>query len=510
MSAEPPNQSRVTLYLKGISSAYVLLTVNICYSFVSIPFVLHFLGKETFGLWSLTVQIGAVLQLADAGMGGALVRILIDYKDEKKSPAYRQTLYSVWLSLVVIGILLSLFLWIANAQIIQILNVKPSDQVDYSFFLLIFCLVFSFGFCLRPINLVLSAHQRNDLVNWTSAIGLFTGFVVLIACLLLNLGLWSLLYSQISVMMASSTINFLQARKLNYLPVPNLGDFFVWHRLIEVGHYGWQRLLAIIGGTMLSTAPTFLITRYLGLESTATWTIGTRVLQLMEQITVRLPELAFPGFVEMRVRGEILLLKQRFLEIFVISLSCASAFSGILLSSNQIFVQLWTNSKILWAHNLDFALALFLPVLIARKTLWYPASIAKNLGLTKYILIVEAALFVLIIMLFSSHYLSLSVVAWALFTSSALVSLPCFFYRAAVILEMPVQDLAKSAFNVFLRIFAPVIIISYILASVDIANTWINFLIKTTVVSLLIFALLLTFGNFINPILKILLKIKSQ
>lgn len=507
MNSATHKQSRVTLYLKGIGSAYVLLVVNICYSFISIPIVLYYLGKETFGLWSLTVQIGALLQLADAGMGGALVRILIDYKDDKKSSAYRQTLYSVWLALIALGIILFGLVWIGKSKFIILLNITQNSYIDYPYFLLIYCLVFSSGFALRPINLVLAAHQRNDIVNWTSALGLVAGFAVLISCLHLKLGLWSLLYSQIAVIVLSSSVNFIQARRLHYLPVPSLSDFFVWKRLLEVAQYGWQRLIAIAGSTMLSSAPTFLITRYLGLESTAIWTIGTRFQHLMVQITARLPELAFPSLVEMHVRGEGKLLKRRFLEILTITGGCACAFSGVLVACNKDFLALWTSSEVSWDTHLNILVSLYLPIIIFQKIFWYPASISKNLGYAKFASLIEVFFLYLLVIYFSKTSISLEVIAVAIIASGLLTSLPIFVIRSSQALDMQLKDLAHKTLMIFIKLGIPILILGYFIDILIPSTNWLFFIIKSLAIGSAVLVLTITLDDFRRPIVQVIGKI---
>lgn len=503
-------ESRLKLYLKSISSAYFLLFVNIIYSFISIPIVLHFLGKQTFGLWALTMQIGAVLQLADAGIGGALARILIDYKDDKKSPAYRQTLYSVWLVIVLIGISLFILAWVGTEPIIKLLGIDLLEHPEYPVFLLVYCLVFSFGFTLRPINLVLSAHQRNDLVNWTSTLGLVTGFIVLITCLNLKMGLWSLLYSQSSVMALSASINFFQARRLHYIPLPRIHDFFNWARLGEVASYGWQRLLAIIGGTLLTSAPTFLITRYLGLEATATWAIGTRVQQLMMQVTARLPELAFPSLVEMHVRGESDLLKRRFMEVLTITGGLGCALSGILLVCNHDFIQLWTSSNMSWGVEINIAISLFLPVIVFQKTLWYPASIAKNLGISRYVLLLEALLFFLIVSSYPRENLSLSVIAWSLFSSCILMSLPAFTWRTSTILNFSFGKIISQLLKIVLTVLAPVLIFAYLITLSNLPTSWLYLAGKSAAMMIIGTLCLLLLPEIRKTLVMVLQKLKLK
>ena len=69
-------------YLGTLVSGYVLMASQIALSLATVPLALSYLGKETFGIWSLAAQVAIWLQLLDAGMNGALARHLIDYRTD--------------------------------------------------------------------------------------------------------------------------------------------------------------------------------------------------------------------------------------------------------------------------------------------------------------------------------------------------------------------------------------------------------------------------------------------
>jgi O-antigen/teichoic acid export membrane protein len=503
-------KNRLHLYLKGIGSAYFLLAVNIVYSFVSIPILVYYLGKETFGLWALTFQIGAVVQLADLGLSGALVRILIDYKDNKESPEYKQALFSVWAALALIAAIILIIFYFSVYHVISLLSLDIENQQDYPRILLTYLIVFALGFSFKPIGLTLAAHQRSDLLNWTSSLGLVLSFIVLLACLHAEFGLWSLVYSQSAVTLLSVSINFYQARRCGFIPNPKLEDFFHWERLREVAAYGWQRLVAIGGATMLTSAPTFLITRFLGLEATAMWAIGTRVQQLLLQITAKLPELAFPSLVEMHVRGETELLKRRFLEVLTITGGSACALAGILMACNSQFVGLWTHQNLSWDLNMDVAIALFLPVIIYQKIFWYPASIAKNLGAARYVSLIEALILSAIIIFTPNETLSLFSVAIAMIVAGVTTSLPLFIWRTSKILEIQFSQILNYILLIIIRIGVPTCFFAYVIARFSFSQGWTDLIFKGIFVATIGLISSLSVKGFRKPIFEIINKFISR
>lgn len=498
------------LYLRGVSSAYFLLLVNIAYSFTSIPIIIHFLGSEVFGLWAIALQIGVVLQLADLGLCGALVRILINHKDDKVSPGYQRALFSVWTTLCVIAVVVISVVSVLIPHLVSILEINLAIQPDFAEFLLFYLVVFSLKFVLNPISLALASHQRADLTNWTSSFGFLVALIALVFFLNGGSGLWSLVYAQLIVVLVTHAINFWQAVHLGFIPSPKLGDLFHLKSLLEIASYGWQRLLAILGTTLLSSAPTFLITRYLGLEATAAWTVGTRVQRIFVQLMSKLPELAFPSLVEMQVRGEKDLMKQRFLEVLRVTSAGSCVLAGLLLACNREFVVLWAGRGLSWGFETDIAIALLFLVMISQKIFWYPASIAKDLGITKYSFLLEAGLFSLIVVLTPRNCLSLFFFASIMASTGMLVSLPILIWRTAQILKMSFLETIKQGFTVVLRGGIPILIISFLLTKVIASEGWIHLIIDVVLISMMGFLAVISVSSVRGPVVEILNRVSAK
>jgi hypothetical protein len=77
--------SRIKKFTQSLLSGYLTLAAQALYTFASIPLALHYLSKAEFGLWGLTLEVGAYIALIDAGMGGSVSRVLIDHKDNPAS-----------------------------------------------------------------------------------------------------------------------------------------------------------------------------------------------------------------------------------------------------------------------------------------------------------------------------------------------------------------------------------------------------------------------------------------
>jgi O-antigen/teichoic acid export membrane protein len=60
--------------ITGTATKYLLLLVNVAIGIVLMPFTIHHLGTEEYGLWMLAASLTYYFQLLDLGYGTGLVR----------------------------------------------------------------------------------------------------------------------------------------------------------------------------------------------------------------------------------------------------------------------------------------------------------------------------------------------------------------------------------------------------------------------------------------------------
>lgn len=473
---------RLRLYARSLGSAYGLLAVNTVYSLASIPLAIHYLGKSVFGLWALTLQIGVVLRLADAGFGGALVRILIDHKDDRDGIGYRQTLYTTWAALLVLGLTAGGLVFSCREWITSLLAIPEKFDAFYPKFLGAYLVVFFSSFGTKPIALVLGAHQRNDLVNGASAAGLLVGFGVLFFGLRAGWGLWTLLWVQLTGAILCSIFNFFQSLRLGLLPGFRLTDCLSTASLRDVAGYGCQRIVATFGYTVLLATPTFLITRFLGLDATAAWTVGTRMQQLGSLVASKITETAYSPLAEMYVRGETKVLRKRYYDTLVVAASLAIVIGGGLAACNRDFIALWTGGKVEWSSTLDLTLGMLLFVMIVQKAFWLPVSISKNLGLSRYMTLFEGLVAGCVVLLWPKDSLGLLTVVIALLVAGVSTTLPVYVLRSATVLHLRQSELYQMLVRLTARFILPVMLAGFLLSICFHADSWPMLVVKAVII----------------------------
>src|SRR5208283_3343273 len=168
--------SRFRRAIHGVASSYVLLAATALYSLASIPVALYYLDKDRFGLWALMGSLVGYLSLIDAGMSGAAARLVIDHKDDRDGGHYGSLIKTGWLVFLVQGaIILAAGLVFANS-FARLLAIPTELQSEFIRLVYLQCGAVALSFATRIFGLILSAHQRMDLVNYTGTLSLVVNF----------------------------------------------------------------------------------------------------------------------------------------------------------------------------------------------------------------------------------------------------------------------------------------------------------------------------------------------
>ena len=77
-----------------------------------------------------------------------------------------------------------------------------------------------------------------------------------------------------------------------------------WRRFRELFDFGRDVFLTALGFQMLNASQTLILTRILGVELAATWSVCTRTFTFVTQLIYRIFQYSAPALAEMIVRGE--------------------------------------------------------------------------------------------------------------------------------------------------------------------------------------------------------------
>lgn len=375
-------------------SGYVVLGANLLYTMASVPLALHYLGKEEFGLWALIMQLAGYFAVIDFGMSGAVARILADHKDDKNQSRYGEVLKTGALVFTVQGLLIATLGVLASWILPDIMAIPQNLKGIFETLLAAQCVLLGLSFCVKILASPLWCHQRSDIVNALNVAVFAITFVVLWLGFHFGLRLYSMLLSNAAGIACTALVSGLTCFRLGFFPKKGCWGQVTSQTFREVFGYAKNLFLIIIGTQLLTASQVVIVTRTLGLDAAAVWSIATKAFTLAQQMIYRICDYSIPALVEMFVRKEIPRLKERFQHVLILSGSLGVVVAATVAVCNGSFLALWTGGRIAWSWENDVLMALVLVLTTVIRCHNSLLDVTKDLHVLKYVSVGEGVFFI--------------------------------------------------------------------------------------------------------------------
>jgi O-antigen/teichoic acid export membrane protein len=181
-----------------------------------------------------------------------------------------------------------------------------AQELARTFFWLMFgqVLLTAATFATRMFNQLLYAWQRIDVSNYCGISQLAVGFAVLWLGFHWVGAVFSLLAGAVASWIWGAGFSLIACCRLGLLPKAGEWGRPSRERFRELFNYGAEVFLITIGTQLIISSQTVLVSRQLGLEAAALWSVMTKAFTLVSQIVWKIVSNAMPAFAEMHVRGE--------------------------------------------------------------------------------------------------------------------------------------------------------------------------------------------------------------
>ena len=386
--------SRLKNFSRNLAASYLQLGVNVVYSLVSIPLILHWLPKAEFGLWALLVQMLGYLGLIDLGMTSAVGRLLVDHKDQRDAGTYGSLVKtSGMVSLVQGGIILAI-ITLGSPLLATMMKIPAEYQQTFITLMRMQGVFAAWTFCQRPLGLMLYAHQRMDIVSYNEMLNLAVSLGLLVFFLARGCGIFSFVYTNAFTALIGPCYLLWNCRRLELLPHAGRWGKVSWKIFKEVFAYGKDVFLMNLGAQLITASQTIIVSRTMGLEIAAIWSVGTKMFNLVVALMCRPYGAAIPGLYEIFVRNEMERLRNRFKEMVVLTASLGVFFAVSFALCNSLFVQVWTGGRIAWSPLNDVLLAVWLFMSSLQTTHCCFVNVTKKFGSMRYMYFLEGCCFI--------------------------------------------------------------------------------------------------------------------
>ncbi len=241
----------------GAILSYTNITVNIILGLIYTPWMIHCIGRENYGLYTLATSVIALF-VFDFGLSAAVTRFVAKYIAEGNKGKANNVIGLVYrlyflLDAVLLALLVGIYFFIP--QIYQELTPDEVEQFKVVYAIAASYSVVAFPFI--PIGGIITAHEKFiqlrlcDLAHKLIKVGLMTG------CLVLGYGLYALVIVNAVAGFATILLKLYVIHR--YIPQkPNLSYSNKYEFRQIICYSGWTTIIAIAGRLILKLAPSIL------------------------------------------------------------------------------------------------------------------------------------------------------------------------------------------------------------------------------------------------------------
>ncbi len=386
--------TRSKRFTHSLVTGYGAIAVNIVFSLVSIPLALNYLSKEEFGLWALAVQINGYLGLIDIGMTAAVGRYLADHKDDVNGDAYA-THFATGNCVFIVQGLLVLAIGMAFSSFAPVLlSISPGLAGEFTFLLRILCVISGLSVVGRCLSAPLWGFQRMDVINLVGTLGLILQFGLIWLGFHLGYGVRSFVLAGAFPTLIALAIYGIVCYRKGYYPSWDKWFSARWPIFKELFAFGRDGMLLTIGSQLVNATQITIISRTLGLNAAASFTIAIKLYSMSIQLFHKVVESAAPGLAEMFVRGQSTQFVRRYWDMIFLTLATSSVGAVAIAAGNSAFISLWTSGKVTWSVQGDIILGLMVLTTSLSRSFMAVFGITKNLKPVRIIYFIEGIVFV--------------------------------------------------------------------------------------------------------------------
>lgn len=399
--------NRTRRFFQSAGAAYLSTIANLAYTAISIPLALHYLPKQEFALWALVLQIGGYLMLLDLGMSSSVSRFLANHKDSIHAGEYGSVLRTgTWVfSAQALGI--AIFTFFCAGLLPRWLEIPTPLEGEFKFLLLGLGMILSAGLALRSRGVPLWAHQRTDITHFSATANLLTALGVMAWGLSHGWGVYSFLAGSLAGSLWTWFLPWYACHRLKLFPSPGSAGSFDWALFVQIFRLGRDVLLMQLGGLLCSGSQIILVTKLLGLESAAIFSVATKTLAMGQQVLGRIVESSAPGLTELYVQGNRAIFTERFYQIVKATLALTILAATTLMLGNRSFVSFWTQGRIQWSVSGDILVGILLVSSVVTRCLQGAFGVSGDLSRIRFLPLMEGGAFILFCF-WGRNHLSLS------------------------------------------------------------------------------------------------------
>lgn len=356
----------------GAILSYIAIIINTLIQLIYTPFLVHFLGKNEYGLYSLVASIIGYLTIFDLGFGNAIIVFGSKYKAENKIEEEKKLLGMFNIVFRVIGVVMALagiiLLLFSNLMFSNTMTSIELSKMKIMLLILSFNLMITFAF--NIYNSIIVLNERFSFQKIVSIICSLLRPLLMIPLLFLG-------FKSIALCLVITVINILNIVMNVYYSKVKLNVSVKYSGFdkkifkVIIGYSLWIFICTIVDKVNWSV-DNFILGASVGTSAVAIYSIAATINQLFINLSTALSSVFLPKISKLVAKNaDDQVLTDEFIKVgrmqyYIIFLMC----SGLILFG-KVFINLWAGHE--YRESYYVALLLIIPVCI---------PLIQNLGLS--------------------------------------------------------------------------------------------------------------------------------
>jgi O-antigen/teichoic acid export membrane protein len=370
---------------RNVATRYLSVAGEMVTGLITLPFNLHHLGADAYGLWMLTAGVTIHFSILDLGYGGAMVKFIAQYRAWRDTTALNEIASTLFFLFAAFGVFAYLVAVGLAFNLDHVFRLDPAQAEIGKWILLIIGVNVALNFPFSVYGGVTSGFQRYDINNMVAIVSNVVVAAVNIAVVLMGYGLIPLVAATTSVRIATLFVY----RRSAFTVYPSLAirpALFRRSRLREVTGFSIYSSVIDWANKLNYELDEVVIGVFLGAAPVAAWAVADRIISGTQRLTNQGNAVLFPVVVDADATQQIGRLQKVLIEGTRLSLASVLPIAVVLIVMAYPLVNAWVGAKMIVAAPVIQILAVAVALRVGNAT---STTLLKGAGQVRRVAIVN-------------------------------------------------------------------------------------------------------------------------
>lgn len=336
----PQEDRPLRTIFRNVATRYLSVGAEMAIGLITLPFNLHHLGTEAYGLWMLTAGVTIHFSILDLGYGGAMVKFIAQYRAHKDGRALNEIASTLFYLFAGFGILAYLAVIGLAFNLDHVFRITAAQAEIGKWILLMIGVNVAVNFPFSVYGGVSSGFQRYDINNMVAIVSNIIIAAVNIAVVLAGYGLLTLVACTSLVRF----VTYFVYRRNAYKVFPALRIRLALirrDRLREVTGFSVYSSIIDWANKLNYELDEVVIGIFLGPAPVAVWAVADRIISATQRLTNQGNAVLFPVVVDSEATQRIGRLQKVLLEGTRLSLATVLPIALVLVVLADPLIRAW-------------------------------------------------------------------------------------------------------------------------------------------------------------------------